>query len=163
MPRLVVRRYRNVDELEGGIGVTEGDNRDIDVGRLSDGLVIYPWVGDDDDPRLFEGASDVVGEISGSETASNGLCSGISSIFQDGTVPVWSGGDHADVVGIFDGCNYASSENELLPSLSNVEDVNTIWASLPDIRLHAFIAVFGADVALRRKQHLNVLLRGGEN
>ena len=62
VPRLVVRRDHNVDELERGIGVTEGDDGDADVGRLADGLMVDAGVGDDDEAQLLERAGDVVGE-----------------------------------------------------------------------------------------------------
>ncbi len=38
-------------------------SRDVDVGGLSDGLVVNSGVGDDDDPRLLERSGDVVGEV----------------------------------------------------------------------------------------------------
>lgn len=80
---LVVTGDGNVDELQGSIGVTEGDDteqredqsvpssmsagyqrdsRDVDVGSLPDGLVVDTRVGDDDDPGLLERSGDVVGE-----------------------------------------------------------------------------------------------------
>ena len=76
MARLVVRRDGDVDELERGVGVAEGDDGDVDVGRLADGLVVDAGVGDDDQAGFFEGARDVVCEVSGGETAGDGLGTG---------------------------------------------------------------------------------------
>lgn len=58
---LVVGGDGNVNELEGGIGVTEGDDGDVDEGRLSDSLVVDSGVGHDDDSGLLERSGDVVG------------------------------------------------------------------------------------------------------
>ena len=47
-----------------------------------------------------------------------------------------------------------------VPCLANVDDVDTIWACLPQVRLHVDLEVLAADVTLRGQQHLDVL-RGG--
>lgn len=62
VPGLVVRGDGDVDELEGGIGVAEGNHGDVDVGSLTDGLVINTGVGNDDEAGLLERTGDVVGE-----------------------------------------------------------------------------------------------------
>lgn len=48
MSGLVVRRDRDIDELGGGVSVAEGNDRDVNVGGLLDGLGIRTGVGDDD-------------------------------------------------------------------------------------------------------------------
>lgn len=50
-----------------------------------------------------------------------------------------------------------------LPGLANVDHVDTVRASLPDVRLHVHLEVLGAQVALSCKQHLNVLGGGIED
>jgi len=61
----------NIDEFKGSVGITESNDsgevlaridkhlmgassRDVDVGSLSDSLVVDSGVGDDDDSGLFE-------------------------------------------------------------------------------------------------------------
>jgi hypothetical protein len=39
----------------------------------------------------------------------------------------------------------------------------TVNAALPDVGEHLLVAVLGADVALRREEHLDVLLGRGED
>ncbi len=46
------------------------------------------------------------------------------------------------------------------PGLADVDHVDSIWTSLPQVWLHVDLQVLGADVTLSREQHLNVL-RGG--
>lgn len=47
-----------------------------------------------------------------------------------------------------------------VPGLANVDNVDTIWASLPEVWLHVHLEVLGTEVALGSEEHLNVL-RGG--
>lgn len=53
-----------------------------------------------------------------------------------------------------------------LPGLSNVDHVDTVRASLPQVGLHVHLQILAADVALSRQEHLDVLCRsiegGGE-
>lgn len=67
--RLVVGGDGNVDVAEGGVGVAEGNDGDVHVGRLTDGLVVNAGVGDDDEARLLVRPGDLVGEGSGGEAA----------------------------------------------------------------------------------------------
>ncbi len=51
----------------------------------------------------------------------------------------------------------------LLPGLANVDDIDSIRASLPEVVLHVNLHVLGAQVALSCEEHLNVLGGGIEN
>ena len=122
---LVVGRDGNIDELEGSIGVAEGDDGDVDVRGLTDGLVVDARVGDDDQAGLLERAGDVVGEGTGSETAGNGLRTGVGSKFQDGTVTVGACRDDTNIVRVLNSGDDTGGENKLLPGLAEVDDVYT--------------------------------------
>ena len=69
---LVVAGDGDVDELGGRVNVAEGDDGDVGVAALSDGLVIGPGVADDQQPGLAEGGLDLIGEGSGSEPSGHG-------------------------------------------------------------------------------------------
>ena len=69
---LVVAGDGDVDELGGRVNVAEGDDGDVGVAALSDGLVIGPGVADDQQPGLAEGGLDLIGEGSGGEASSDG-------------------------------------------------------------------------------------------
>lgn len=99
--------------------------RDVNVGGLSDSLVVDSGVGDDDDSGLLEGLGDVVGEVTWGESAGNGLGTGETSELQDSSVTVWSGRDDTDVVGVVDGGKDSGSKDEFLPGLADVQDVDT--------------------------------------
>lgn len=51
----------------------------------------------------------------------------------------------------------------LIPGLANVDNIDSVWASLPEVVLHVNLHVLGAQVALSCEEHLNVLGGGIEN
>ena len=122
--RLVVGRDGNVDVVEGRVGVADGDDGDVDVRRLTDGLVVNARVGDDNQARLLERAGDVVGEVARGEAAGDGLRASVGRKLEDGAVTVRAGRDDADVVRVLDRGNDTRGEDNLLPGLANVDDVD---------------------------------------
>ena len=122
---LVVGGDSNIDELQGGIGVTESNDGDVDVGSLSDGLVVNTGVGNDNKTGLLERPGDVVGEATGGETTSDGLSTGVGGVLEDGTVTVGTSRDDTDIVGVLNSGNDTGGENELFPGLANVDEVDT--------------------------------------
>lgn len=125
MLRLVVGGDGDIDVVEGRVGVADGDNGDVDVGSLTDSLVVNTGVGDDDQTRFLERLGDVVGEVTRGESSSDSLSSGVGSELEDGTVTVRTSRDNANIVGVLDGSDDTGSEDDLLPGLSNVDNVDT--------------------------------------
>ncbi len=64
---------------------------------------------------------------------------------------------------VVNGGNDARSQDNLLPGLANVEDVDTVGPGLPQVGLHVHLEVLRAEVALGSEEHLNVLLGGVED
>jgi hypothetical protein len=206
---LVVGGDGNIDVLGGRVGVAERDDGNVDVRGLLDGLGIGTGIGGDDEAGLLERTGDVVGEVTGGETTSDGRGTSVGGELQDGTLTVRTGRDNANVGGVVNGDDDAGSEDDLLPKgasrsdrirkfrdsqklriaristaesanapgLANVEDVDTVRAGLPEVRLHADLEVLGTDVALlttlveeggildgrtnlSSQEHLNVLAGG---
>ena len=117
MATLVVCWNGYIDELGGGVGVAEGDDRDVDVRGLFDGLGVGTWVGYDDQTRFLEGARDVIGEVSGGEATSDGDGTGMGGEFQNGSLPVGAGGDDADIGWVVDRSDDAGCEDDFLPAI----------------------------------------------
>ena len=67
MGALVVAGDGDVDELGGRVNVAEGDDGDVGVAALGDGLVVRPGVADHQQTGLTEGSLDLIGEGSRGE------------------------------------------------------------------------------------------------
>jgi hypothetical protein len=115
---LVVGWDSNIDELGWGVGVAKGDDWDVDIRSLLDGLSIGAWVGDDDEAWLLEGTGVVVGEVTGGETASDSDSTGVGGELEDSTLTVWAGRDSADIGWVVDGSNNSCGKDNLLPNNS---------------------------------------------
>jgi hypothetical protein len=165
MTTFVVSWDGDVDEFGGGVRVAEGEDRDVDVGGFFDGLCVGARVGDDDQSWFLEGAGDVVGEVSGGEATCDCDSAGVGGEFEDCALAVGAGGDDADVGWVVDCGDNAGCEDDFLPavtqwsdgarrqprfarvlrgecremrlpSLSDIDHVDSVRASLPQIRLH---------------------------
>lgn len=163
MTTLVVAGDGDVDEVGGGVGVAESNDGDVDVAGLLDSLGVGAGVGDNDQARLLERAGDVVSEATGGETTGDGGGSGVSGELQDSALAVGTGRDNTDVGRVVDCRDDAGSKDDFLPielvslnpaqmcslsslyisipSLANVDNVDAIRASLPEVRLHVNLDV----------------------
>ena len=50
-----------------------------------------------------------------------------------------------------------------IPGFANVEDIDTIWTSLPEVWFHVHLQILGSQVALSCEKHFNILRRGIED
>ena len=69
---LVVAGDGDVHVSEGRVGVAHGDSGDVDVGGLSQGLVVGTGVCHDQEAGLTESSLDLIGEGSGGKTTVEG-------------------------------------------------------------------------------------------
>jgi hypothetical protein len=126
---LVVARDDNVNTTEVGVSIAEGDNGAVNVGRLSQGLVVLGGVGNDQQTGLDVLGLDVVGEGTGGETSGNGVGSNILGELEDGTLGIRStgglNGTDGNVDGVLNGSNDTGSKDKLLPGLAEIDDVDT--------------------------------------
>ena len=74
---LVVAGDGNIDKLGGRVDVAEGDDGDVGVTSLGDGLVVGPGVGDDQEAGLAESGLDLISEGAGGEATSDGAAAGV--------------------------------------------------------------------------------------
>lgn len=112
---LVVDGDGHINELGRGVDVAKGDDGDVDVRSLLDGLDIGPGVGNNDQAGLLERAGDVVGEVTGGEATGNGLGTGVSGELEDGTLSIGTSRDDTDVGRVVDGGDDTGSKDDLLP------------------------------------------------
>ena len=114
---LVVRWNSNVDVFGWRVGVAEGNDGDVDVGRFFDGLGVGARIRDHDQARFLEGARDVVGEVAGSEATCDRGGSCMCGEFEHGSLAVRTAGDNSNVSRVVDCNDEAGCEDELLPVL----------------------------------------------
>mmetsp|Transcript_828 Transcript_828/g.761 ORF Transcript_828/g.761 Transcript_828/m.761 type:complete len:283 (-) Transcript_828:74-922(-) len=157
---LVIGRDSNIDKLERRVGITKSDNGDVYIRRLLNGLGISSWVSNNQKTGFLELLCDLVSESSWCETSSDRVGSGVVSKLEDGAHTVGTGTDGDNISRVLDGNDNTGGKNNLLPSLSNVEDVNTILTTTPDVLLHGIIRVLGSRVHIGREHHLDVLFLG---
>ena len=117
MAPFVVCWNSNIDEFGRGVGITESNDGDVDVGSLLDSLGIGAGISDDDEAGFLEGAGDVVGEVTRSETSCDGDSSSMGSELQDSALAVGTGRDDTDIGGVVDGCDDTGCEDNLLPGV----------------------------------------------
>ena len=77
MGALVVAGDGDIDELGGRVDIAEGDDGDVSVASLGDGLVISPGVRDNQQTGLAEGGLDLISEGARGETASDGAAANV--------------------------------------------------------------------------------------
>ena len=153
MLSLVVGGDGDIHVDERGVGVTQGNGGNVDVRSLLHGQMIGAWVRHQDQAGLLEGASDVVGEGTRGEASSNGLGTNVVGKLQSRTLTIRTGRDHTDIGRVLNGGDDTSSQHNLFPSLSNVDQVDSIRATSVHIAGHGALQVLGTQVALGG-QHL---------
>lgn len=87
--------------------------------------MVHPWVGDNDQAGFFEGASDIVGEGTWSETTSHSYSTCMLSKFENGTLTVGTSGNDHNIGRVLDGSDYSGSKDNLFPYFANIDDINT--------------------------------------
>ena len=117
MTAFIIGRNGNVNKFGWRIGITESHNRDVDIGSFFDGLRIGSWVSDDDKTRLFERASNVICEVSWSETTRDGRSSCMGGELQDRTLTIRTSRNDSDIGGVLDRDDYTGREDNFLPKL----------------------------------------------
>ena len=127
MTTFVVCRDGDVNEFGRGVGVTESNDRNVDIGGFFDSLGIRARVSYDDEARLFERASDVVGEIARSEAASDRNSTCMSGELKYSTLTVRTSRDDGNIRGVIDCCDDASCKDNFLPGSSGSASAETYF------------------------------------
>mmetsp|Transcript_11386 Transcript_11386/g.16870 ORF Transcript_11386/g.16870 Transcript_11386/m.16870 type:complete len:267 (-) Transcript_11386:9-809(-) len=151
---LVVAGDGNVDMLQGGVSVTQGNDRDVGVGSLLHGLAVHAGVSDDEQTRLQVLGGDLIGQGTRHPAASQCLNSSVLGELEHGTGTVNSLRGHDDVSGILDGHDGLGSHHDLLPGHAEVNDVDAIGSAAEDIALHPVVDVASSQMGLTDQHHL---------
>jgi hypothetical protein len=135
-----------VGEVTGGEATGNGDGTGVS-GELEDSTLAVGTGRDDTDCGVL---ATIVSLYRKSSQSRN--------IYISAWVP-----DKRTVGGVVNGGDDTGSKDNLLPGLANVDNVDTVGPGLPQVRLHVYLEVLCAEVALSSEEHLNVLLGRGED
>jgi hypothetical protein len=155
---LVVSRDGEVDKLERRVSVSESETRNIGESSLLNSLEISARISDNKETRLHKASSDLVGKSARSPTRSKRLSTNILGELGNSTRTIRTLRDDHDVRGILNSGNDTSSNLKLLPSLAEINKMNTIGSTLKDIALHAEVNVTSTQMSLADNHTVNVLL-----
>ena len=148
---LVVDGDGNIDVLERGIGIAESDDGDVHVASLLDGLGIGTGISDNQQTGFNELFGDIIGQSTGGPAAGGGLGADVLGALENGTLTIGTLGADEDISGVLDGGDHTSGDLDLLPSLLQVDDVDTTLLALVGVVLHAGINVLGTEMGLAWK------------
>lgn len=161
---LVVAGDGHIHELEGRVGVAQGDDGDAHVRGLLDSLGVDSGVGDDQHSGFSVLSSDLVGEGTGGESAGEGLGAGVVGELEHSSLAIRSGRDGADILGVLNGHQETSGEHELLPGLLEVQEVHVVGSTLgPDVVVHSDFGVLGTDVHFGGEHLDHIVVAGSED
>ncbi len=149
----VVAGDSDVNELKGRIRVTKTDSRNINVGGLNNSLGIVTGVGNDKESWFTEFLSVLIRQGSWGPAgggSGDGTC--VVGVLDDGPLAVWSGRDSDDITPVLDRDDNPSSKLDLLPSLLEVNDMDTLTGLGVDVWLHSVCEILGTDVHLEGKR-----------
>lgn len=135
MLTFVVTWDGNINVLRRRVDVRQGNDWDVDVRRLLDGLRVGSWVGNNNQSWLLERTCDVVGKVTWGESAGDRGSTSVGSKLQRSSLTEGSSGAYNDIGGVWDGGDDSSSQHNLLPGLGDVNDVDTVWSGLVDVSL----------------------------
>jgi hypothetical protein len=138
----------DVDVLERRVSVAESDARNVGVRSLLDGLAVSLGVSDNQKSWLHELASDLVGECTWGPSLSNGLSASVVGELHDSSGTERSLRADNNVLWVLNGGDNSSSNHQLFPSLTEMDDVDIVVTLLVDISLHSEVDISGTNVGL---------------
>lgn len=143
----VVAWDRDVDVFQQGVAIAEGNNWDVDVAGLSDGLVVDGWIGNDDQSWFSVARLGVIGKGTWTKSAVDRGGTNKFGELEDGSLTEIFAGDEANVFRVFDGGDDSGGEHDLFPHFVDVEDVSTRgFFSFENVLGHLVVAVSVAEV-----------------
>lgn len=160
---LVVGGDHTINTTNWGVSVADGDGWDVSQRSFLEGLRVSSGIGDDDQTGFDELGLDLIGKGTRGESASDGFGSSEVGELEDGTLAIRTSRDETNISGLFNGNNHASSENDLLVGLLEVEQVHSSSVTLPDVALHLGVTSTSTEVHVASQHFGNVVKVGNIN
>src|SRR2546422_7978499 len=150
---LVVRRHDEVDVPRLVVRIAQRDDRDADIQRFPERLLIRRRVGDEEGLRLHERREIRIREGARNEATGEDLGPSVLREETRGLLAVLTCRDHEDVLRLEPG-----EELRRLPDagvgLLDVQDIEAVDPDLVDERLHVGAFLLGANVNAGRQAHV---------
>jgi hypothetical protein len=122
---LVVARDGNIYVTQRRVSVAQSDDGDVDVRGFNDGLVVSTGIHNHQQTGLAESGLDLVSEGTGSETAGDGSSLGVRGKLESGTLALGTRRDDENISRVLNGYDGPGSQQQLLISPAQVDDVDT--------------------------------------
>merc|ERR1711991_56350 len=160
---LVVARNSNINVIQRRVTVAKGNGWDVHVGSFLQWLMIHLWDSDDQDSWFQKVVSNLIRECSWGESSGNGFRSSVLSKLQSSSLSPRLNTQSTDILWVLNACNDTSSKHQLVPCLLQIEDVNTISATLPLVGFHGNVVVARTNVRLAGQHLSDVILSSFQN
>ena len=128
--------------------MAQSNDGNVGEGSLLDSSVVSAGVSDDQKTRLHELGSDLVSKSTGDPLGGQSLSTNVVGELHDSARAIGALRDDDNVGRILNGRDDSGGNLKLLPSLGDIDQVNTILGSLEHVRLHSEVDVTSAQVRL---------------
>mmetsp|Transcript_46989 Transcript_46989/g.62195 ORF Transcript_46989/g.62195 Transcript_46989/m.62195 type:complete len:304 (+) Transcript_46989:170-1081(+) len=147
---LVVGRDGNINPVQGGVRVAKGNDGDVHVGGLSEGLVVEAGVANDHESGLEELLRVLVSKRTWDPFSTEVVGAGVGGELENGSLGVLARGHDEDIFFVLslDGSDDSGGNHGLLPRFGQVEVEDAISSAIVYVRFHLRVAVLGSDVHL---------------
>lgn len=140
----------NINPVKGGVGVAKGNNGDVHVGSLSEGLMVEAGVAHNNESRLEVLLGVLVSKSTWDPLATHVVGASVCGELEDGSLGVLTGRDNKDILLVLglDSSDDSSGNHGLLPSLGQIVVEDTIPVAIVHVLGHLRVAVLGSNVHL---------------
>jgi hypothetical protein len=122
--------------------------------------MIGSWIADNDQSWLLELFGVLIGKGTWGPFSTKVVGTGVGSELKDSSLSELSISNDQNIFWVVDSGNNSSSNHEFLPSLGNVQIVNTFLISSVNVWLHDFGAVLSTNVDSGGKHKSKIFLSG---
>lgn len=122
--------------------------------------MVGSWIADNDKSWLLEFLGVLIGKGTWSPFSTEVVSTGMGSELKDSSLGELSIGNNEDILWVVDSSNDSSSDHEFLPSLGDIQVVNTFLVSGVNVWLHFFGAVLSSNVDSGSKHKGKIFLSG---
>jgi len=148
--RLVVGRDGNINPVKRRVRIAKGNDGDVHVGGLSEGLVVKAGIADDHESGLKVLLSVLVSQCAWDPLSTHVVGAGMRGKLEHGSLGENTGGNNKDIllVLLLDSSDDSGGNHGLLPRFGQVEVEDTIPSAIVNVRFHLRVTVLGSDVHL---------------